>query len=80
MQNGKIDKLTRRITMPKNRKRVIQPGAKSIAIRTKFKIGTRKSGIGANQVGSKELGEMLATVPKRDRSMLKQIIANRNAR
>lgn len=66
--------------MPKNRKRVVQPGAKSLAIRTKFKLGGRKASRGAKQIGLKELGEMLTTVAKRDRNMLRRIIEVRNAR
>ena len=66
--------------MPKTRKRVNQAGAKSIGIRIKHKIGNRKSSKGANQIGLKELGEMLQTVEKRDRNMLRRMIDARNAR
>ena len=66
--------------MPKNRQRVAQPGAKSIGIRTKFKIGGRKASRGAKQIGLKELTEMLKTCAKRDHNMLRLIVANRNAR
>jgi len=66
--------------VPKTRKRVNQSGGKSIAVRIKHKIGNRKSSKGANFIGLKELGEMLKTVEKRDRNMLRHIIANRNTR
>ena len=52
--------------MPKNRKRTIQPGAKSIAIRTKHKIGGRKSGTGVKQMPTAMLQGKLANARKRD--------------
>ena len=64
--------------MPKNRLRVKQPGAKSVGIRTKNKIGNRKSGRGCNQISTGELREMLTKVSKRDRNMLRRIIETRN--
>ena len=63
--------------MPKNRKRVIQTGAKSIAIRTKHKIGGRKSGQGTNSMSKTELESKLATVRKRDRNKLRRAIEGR---
>ena len=63
--------------MPKNRKRASEKGAKSIAIRTKFKLGTRKSGLGCKQMSTDELRQALAKVAKRDRNMLMRILANR---
>lgn len=63
--------------MPKNRARATQKGAKSTSIRTKFKIGTRKSGVGAKQLSTKELGQMLEKVAKRDRNMLRRILEAR---
>lgn len=63
--------------MPKSRKRAIAKGAKSTAIRTKFKIGTRKSSQGAKQTSTKEITEMLGRVRKRDRNMLRDILATR---
>lgn len=56
--------------MPKNRKRVIQPGAKSVPILTKFKIGGRKSGQGVKQMSPKALASALMKVRKRDRNKL----------
>lgn len=53
--------------MPKNRKRVIQSGAKSIAVRTKFKIGGRKSNKGVKQMSNTELRTSLKTCRPRDR-------------
>ncbi len=63
--------------MPKNRKRANRPGAKSTSIRTKFKIGGRKSGKGADQISSVELRQMLEKVAKRDHSLILQILAKR---
>ena len=57
-------------TMPKNRKRVVQAGAKSRPVLTKFKIGGRKSGLGVKQMSSAELARTLTTVSKRDRNKL----------
>lgn len=59
--------------MPKNRKRVIQQGAKSLAIRTKHKIGGRKSGKGAKQMSENELAQALKTCRKRDRNKLRRV-------
>jgi hypothetical protein len=59
--------------MPKNRKRNSQKGAKSISIRTKFKIGGRKSGISAIQMSDEELAAKLKTVRKRDRNKLRRV-------
>ena len=58
--------------MPKNRQRVVQPGAKSTAIRTKFKIGNRKSGDGAKQMGDDELEKAVKNCRKRDRNKLRR--------
>ena len=41
--------------MPKNRKRLNQKGAKSLSIRTKFKVGGRKSGRGVKQTSTNDL-------------------------
>ena len=65
--------------MPKNRKRANQNSAKSTSIRTKHKIGGRKSGIGAKQTPTKELRELLKRVSKRDHNMLVRILAERGA-
>jgi len=64
--------------MPKNRLRLKQSGAKSVAIRTKFKIGRRRSGLGAKQLSTQELREMLTKVSKRDRNMLRRILEARD--
>ena len=56
--------------MPKNRKRNNSKGAKSLSIRTKFKIGGRKSGRGALQMSDAELEKALEHCRKRDRNKL----------
>lgn len=56
--------------MPKNRRRNNQKGAKSISIRTKFKIGGRKSAKGAKQMSDSELESELERCRKRDRNKL----------
>lgn len=58
--------------MPKNRKRNTQKGAKSISIRTKNKIGGRKSGVGTNTMTNAELESKLETCRKRDRNKLRR--------
>jgi len=58
--------------MPKNRRRNVEKGAKSIAIRTKHKIGGRKSGRGTNQMSTKEFGMAERTCRKRDRNKLRR--------
>lgn len=63
--------------MPKNRKRLTQSGAKSEGVRTKFKLGTRKSGKGAKQLSDTELLEIKQRVRKRDRNMLERILTSR---
>ncbi len=63
--------------MPKNRKRVIMPGAKSIAILTKFKIGGRKRSQGTNQMTNGELKSALRNCRKRDRNKLLRAIEAR---
>jgi hypothetical protein len=64
--------------MPKTRNRVNQAGAKSTSHRVKCKIGGRKSVKGALQLSTKELGEMLEVVAKRDRNMLRRILESRD--
>ena len=62
--------------MPKNRKRSKQPGAKSIAIRTKHKIGGRKSGRGVKQMNNADLRDSLKTCRPRDRQkIIREMIA-----
>jgi len=56
--------------MPKNRKRAVEKGAKSIAIRTKHKIGGRKSSKGTNTMSILDLKMALAKCRKRDRNKL----------
>jgi hypothetical protein len=63
--------------MPKNRKRRLMSGAKSIAILTKFKIGGRKRGRGTNQMSNAELKSMLRTCRKRDRNKLRRALEAR---
>ena len=53
--------------MPKNRKRNPQKGAKSISIRTKFKIGGRKSNRGVKQMSLEDLNASIDRVRPRDR-------------
>ena len=52
--------------MPKNRKRVIQKGAKSVAIRTKHKVGGRKSATGTRQMSTRDIQGRLGSARKRD--------------
>ena len=61
--------------MPKNRKRAIAKGSKSTSIRTKFKLGNRKSGQGVKQMSTDEL--LFTKVAKKDRNMLKRILKSR---
>lgn len=56
--------------MPKNRKRVIQPGAKSEAIRTKHKIGGRKSGRSVKTLSLADMEAIAANCRPRDRFKL----------
>jgi hypothetical protein len=56
--------------MPKNRKRVQQKGAKSESIRTKHKIGGRKSGRGTNAMSWGDLQEALKKPRNRDLNKL----------
>ena len=61
--------------MPKNRKRNTQKGAKSISIRTKFKVGGRKSGRGLKQMSTSAL-ESLGGRP-RDQAKVRRELARR---
>jgi hypothetical protein len=61
--------------MPKNRKRANEKGAKSLAIRTKHKIGGRKSSKGTNQMSASELQKALANGRKRDHNKLIRAIS-----
>ena len=58
--------------MPKNRRRNVEKGAKSIAIRTKHKIGGRKSGTGTGTMTDAELETKLETCRKRDGNKLRR--------
>ena len=60
--------------MPKNRKRAIQSGAKSTGIRTKNKIGGRKSGRGTGTMSTSDIHETLMRVRKRDRNKLRRAL------
>lgn len=63
--------------MPKNRERLAQKGAKSKAIRTKFKIGGRKSNKGAKQMADEDLVIALGKCRKRDQNKLRRIFEER---
>ena len=63
--------------MPKNRKRVIQPGAKSESIRIKHKIGGRKSSKGTGTMPNLALITALKDCRKRDRNKLRRALAGR---
>lgn len=56
--------------MPKHRKRNPRKGAKSTSIKTKFKIGGRKSGQGALQMNKKSLMDALKKCRPRDKGKL----------
>lgn len=67
--------------MPKNRKRNSAKGAKSLSIRTKFKIGGRKGSKGVKQIATSELNRLLATCRPKDRhkvhqETIRRILAN----
>jgi len=63
--------------MPKNRRRNTEKGAKSIGIRTKHKIGGRKSDIGTSTMSTDALEDKLLTCRKRDRNKLRRAFAAR---
>ena len=56
--------------MPKNRKRVMQKGAKSESVRTKHKIGGRKSARGVKQLSFADMEAIAANCRPRDRFKL----------
>jgi len=60
--------------MPKNRKRAIMSGAKSTSIRTKNKIGGRKSGRGTGTMSQAELDKALQNCRKRDKNKLRRAV------
>jgi len=62
--------------MPKNRRRRVLAGAKSIAIRTKNKIGGRKSGRGTGQMSTDDI-VFLKNFRKRDRNKLRRALEAR---
>ena len=64
--------------MPKARRVNPKKGAKSIGIRTKFKLGGRQSTKSAQSLKDDELLAMLAKPPRnRDRNMLERLVAKR---
>jgi len=63
--------------MPKNRRRNTMKGAKSIAIRTKNKIGGRKSGLGTSQMNDFDLATKLRHCRKRDCDKLRRALIAR---
>lgn len=63
--------------MPKNRKRNPQKGAKSISIRTKFKIGGRKSSQSVKQMSDSDLVAKTRTARPRDLAMINQELFKR---
>jgi hypothetical protein len=63
--------------MPKNRRRNTQKGAKSISIRTKHKIGGRKSNKGVKQMSVSEMNEIFERCRPRDRFKLVREARNR---
>lgn len=63
--------------MPKHRERAAQKGAKSTVVRTKNKIGGRKSGKGTNKMSEKELTEIMGEVRKRDKNKLREALERR---
>lgn len=54
--------------MPKNRKRNSAKGAKSLSIRTKNKIGGRKSGKAVHQLPTSEVNNLLSRCRPRDKN------------
>jgi hypothetical protein len=56
--------------MPKNRKRNNRKGAKSLSIRTKFKIGGRKSSLGVKQMSDSDLIAKTRSARPRDLAMI----------
>ena len=64
--------------MPKSRKRVNQPGAKSEAIRTKNKIGGRKSSRGTSTMSDDAILKALLSCRKRDRNKLRRAFEARS--
>ncbi len=53
------------------------PGAKSIAVRIKNKIGGRKSFQGTNKMSVEELTKILSTCKKKDHNKLRRALAGR---
>ena len=63
--------------MPKNRRRNNRVGGKSIGIRTKNKIGGRKSSMGTSTMTDDELDEKLLSCRKRDKNKMRRAWKNR---
>lgn len=54
--------------MPKTRKRRLQAGAKSVAVRIKKKVGGRKSTKGLNQMNRSDILDVIQKGRPRDRA------------
>lgn len=63
--------------MPKNRKRNNRKGAKSLSIRTKFKIGGRKSSQSVKQMSDSDLIAKTRSARPRDIAMINQELFRR---
>lgn len=63
--------------MPKNRKRNNRKGAKSLSIRTKFKIGGRKSSQSVKQLSDSDLISKARSARPRDLAMINQELFKR---
>ena len=61
--------------MPKNRKFV--KGGSNLNVRTKFKVGGRKSARGAKQMSDEEINKIMGSVRKRDRNKLLRALDSR---
>lgn len=63
--------------MPKTRRRVAMPGAKSIAVTLKNKIGGRKSFTTVYRMSVQDLKDSLSKCRKRDRNKLRRALESR---
>ena len=64
--------------MPKDRKRTLPHGSKSIAIRTKNKINGRKSNKGTGGIARIELIRLFAICRNRDKNKINRELDKRN--
>ncbi len=64
--------------MPKNRLRNLQHGAKSISIRTKNKIGRRRSAQGTGSMARIKLVRALLNCHPRDKNKIQNELRKRN--